>query len=72
MPCNFVIGQYFATRNQAKLEIFTLIEGFYNRQRMHSTLDCLSPDSSGNNTKLKPHKLCMPVSGKNRQLQWCE
>jgi transposase InsO family protein len=37
-------GQHFATRNQAKLEIFAFIEGFYNPQRMHSTLDYLSPD----------------------------
>ena len=36
--------QHFATRHQAKLEIFAFIEGFYNPRRMHSTLDYLSPD----------------------------
>ena len=34
----------FATRAQAKLEVFTYIETFYNRKRLHSTLDYLSPD----------------------------
>jgi putative transposase len=34
----------FETREQARLEIFDYIEGFYNRTRMHSTLDYQSPD----------------------------
>jgi len=33
----------FATREQAKSELFEYIEVFYNRQRMHSTLGFLSP-----------------------------
>ena len=33
----------FETRNQAKSEIFDYIEVFYNRQRLHSTLDYHSP-----------------------------
>jgi len=33
----------FKTRNQAKSEIFEYIEVFYNRQRLHSTLDYRSP-----------------------------
>jgi transposase InsO family protein len=37
-------GRHFATRDQAKLEVFAFIEGFYNPRRMHSTLDYLSPD----------------------------
>jgi transposase InsO family protein len=34
----------FETREQAGLEIFDYIEGFYNRTRMHSTLDYRSPE----------------------------
>jgi putative transposase len=34
----------FETREQARLEIFNYIEGFYNRTRMHSTLDYQSPN----------------------------
>ena len=34
----------FRTREQARLEVFDYIEGFYNRTRMHSTLDYQSPE----------------------------
>jgi len=34
----------FETREQARLEIFDYIEGFYNRTRMHSTLGYRSPE----------------------------
>ncbi len=34
----------FVTRAQAKMEVFAYIETFYNRKRLHSTLDYLSPD----------------------------
>lgn len=34
----------FATRAQARTAIFDYIEGFYNRQRLHSALGYLSPD----------------------------
>jgi putative transposase len=33
----------FSTRAQARLAIFDFIESFYNRQRLHSSLDYLSP-----------------------------
>jgi len=33
----------FATRSQARIEIFDYIESFYNRHRAHSALDYLSP-----------------------------
>ena len=32
------------TREEARLAIFDYIEGFYNRTRMHSTLDYQSPE----------------------------
>jgi putative transposase len=34
----------FRTREQARLAIFDYIEGFYNRTRMHSTIDYQSPE----------------------------
>ena len=33
----------FTTRQQARLALFEYIELFYNRQRRHSTLSCVSP-----------------------------
>ena len=33
----------FATRQQARLAIFEYIEIFYNRERRHSALGCLTP-----------------------------
>lgn len=37
-------GERFATRDQAKAEVFDYIEVYYNRSRLHSTLGYLSPD----------------------------
>jgi putative transposase len=37
-------GRHFQTRAEAKTEVFTYIETFYNRIRLHSTLDYLSPE----------------------------
>lgn len=37
-------GADFATREQARAEIFEYIEMFYNRVRRHSALGYLSPD----------------------------
>lgn len=36
-------GKHFVTRAQARLEVFTYIETFYNRKRLHSTLGYVSP-----------------------------
>ena len=33
------------TRQQARSDFFSYIEGFYNRRRRHSALDYLSPDA---------------------------
>ncbi len=38
-----VYHQRFATRAQARTAIFDYIETFYNRTRLHSSLDYLSP-----------------------------
>ncbi|WP_165253076.1 IS3 family transposase [Adlercreutzia sp. ZJ304] len=37
-------AQTFETREAATLEVFEYIECFYNRIRIHSTLDWLSPE----------------------------
>jgi len=37
-------GERFATREQAKTEVFEYIEVYYNRSRLHSTLGYVSPD----------------------------
>ena len=37
-------GHHFYTRAQAKQEVFTYIETFYNPKRLHSTLSYVSPD----------------------------
>lgn len=37
-------GERFTTREQAKAHVFEYIEVDYNRNRLHSTLDYLSPD----------------------------
>jgi len=39
-----VHGERFVTRTQAKKQLFEYIEVYYNRQRLHSTLDYLSPE----------------------------
>ncbi len=40
----FVHDVNFTTRRQAKAAIFEWIEVFYNRQRLHSKLDDMTPD----------------------------
>jgi transposase InsO family protein len=35
----------YATREQAKADIFEYIEAFYNRKRLHSTLGYVSPQT---------------------------
>ena len=42
------LNQAYATRAQAKSDIFAYIEGFYNRVRLHSSLDYLSPEQFEN------------------------
>ena len=39
-----VHGERFNTRAHAKAQVFDYIEVYYNRQRLHSTLDYLSPE----------------------------
>jgi transposase InsO family protein len=52
--------QIYATREEAKSEIFDYIEGFYNRIRHHKHLDQLSPTSSSGIVKLRYEK-CLAI-----------
>jgi transposase InsO family protein len=43
LKLELIYRRQFATRAQAQREIFSFIEGFYNRTRLHSSLNYLSP-----------------------------
>src|SRR5829696_4958121 len=43
LKTELVHHQHYATREQAKRDIFAYIEGFYNRTRRHSAIGFLSP-----------------------------
>jgi len=47
----------FQTRQEVKTEIFEYLEGFYNRQRRHSTLGYLSPVEFEERTGLVTHRV---------------
>jgi len=44
LKCEVAPGQMFATRDQARAELFEYLEVFYNRVRLHSSLGFLSPE----------------------------
>lgn len=44
LKCEVAPGEMFATRDQARAEIFEYLEVFYNRVRLHSSLGFLSPE----------------------------
>jgi len=43
LKLDLVYRRDFATRQDARAQVFDYIEAFYNRQRSHTALDCLSP-----------------------------
>lgn len=43
LKCEVASGELFATRDQARAELFEYLEVFYNRVRLHSSLGFLSP-----------------------------
>jgi transposase InsO family protein len=45
LKCEQVHFQDYNSRVEAKTDIFSYIEGFYNRTRRHSSLGYLSPDA---------------------------
>ena len=40
-----VHDRVYRTRNEAKVDVFYYIAGFYNRHRLHSSLGYLSPEA---------------------------
>ena len=45
LKCELIHHQQYATHDQARQSIFDYIEVFYNRQRLHSSLGYVSPES---------------------------
>jgi putative transposase len=45
LKVELVYGQHYRTREEAQMAVFDYIEIFYNRQRMHSTLNYLTPEA---------------------------
>jgi putative transposase len=43
LKVELINGKTYNTHQEAKTAIFEYIEGFYNRQRRHSYIGCLSP-----------------------------
>lgn len=43
LECELIDRSHFATREEARCEVFSYIEGFYNRWRLHSSIGYLSP-----------------------------
>jgi transposase InsO family protein len=39
-----VVGADYATRDEARAEVFVYLEGFYNQRRLHSSLGYLTPE----------------------------
>lgn len=37
----------YATRDDAKRDLFAYIEGYYNRQRLHSAIGYITPEQAG-------------------------
>jgi transposase InsO family protein len=44
LKTELVYRRHYYTRTEAKTAIFSYIEGFYNRQRRHSSVGYLSPE----------------------------
>ena len=44
LKCEIASGQMFATRDQARAELFEYLEVFHNRVRRHSSPGLLSPE----------------------------
>ena len=66
LKCEMVYLNRFRTREQAGLEIFRYIEGFYNRRRRHSALGRISPQQYRKNWEVA-HGL---VGSYQSQLLW--
>jgi len=45
LKSEWVHHRVYRTRDEARVDIFYYIEAFYNRRRLHSSLDYLSPEA---------------------------
>jgi transposase InsO family protein len=45
LKSELVHHRVYRTRNEARTDVFYYIEGFYNRRRLHSSLDYVSPEA---------------------------
>lgn len=50
LKVELVHGQRWATRDEARRDLFAYIEGYYNRTRMHSALGYLTPEQAETRT----------------------
>jgi transposase InsO family protein len=46
LKVELVHQRHWATRDEARRDLFAYVEGYYNRQRMHSALGYLSPEQA--------------------------
>jgi putative transposase len=46
LKSELVHGQRYPTREAAKRDLFAYIEGYYNRQRLHSALGYITPEQA--------------------------
>ena len=44
LKTELVYHRHYKTREEAKRDLFSYIEGYYNRQRIHSALNYLTPE----------------------------
>ena len=46
LKVEFVLQQQWATRDEARRDLLAHMEGYYNRQRIHSALGYLTPEQA--------------------------
>jgi len=53
LKVELISGQRYRTRNEAQTAVFDYIEIFYNRQRLHSSLDYQTPEGFERAAKIR-------------------
>ncbi|SFF29510.1 Integrase core domain-containing protein [Methylobacterium sp. 13MFTsu3.1M2] len=51
LKVELVHQRQWATRDEARRDLFAYIEGYYNRQRIHSALSYLTPEQAERTSK---------------------
>ena len=46
LECELIDREVFGTRHEARSKVFFFIEAFYNRRRIHSSIDYMSPEQA--------------------------